>query len=90
MATKSPSKKKPSAAKKSAARKTVAKKASVKRVTKPRAAKTEAKQTARTKPLSQQARVEEAQTKIRATMRAGGIVGRVKNPDTRAIGSSNP
>ncbi len=90
MATKLPSRKKPSAAKKSAARKTVAKKATVKRVTKPRATKTEAKQTARTKPLSQQARVEEAQTKILATMRAGGIVGRVKNPDTNKLSGLGP
>ncbi len=91
MATKSPSKKKPSAAKKSAARKTVAKKTTVKRMTKPRATKTAATQKASTKPLSQMARIEETQTKIRATMRAGGIVGRVKNPDTnklRGLGST--
>ncbi len=74
MATKSPSKKKPSAAKKSAARKTVAKKTTVKRMTKPHATKTAATQKASTKPLSQMARIEETQTKIRATMRAGGIV----------------
>ena len=90
MATKSPSKKKPSAAKKSAARKTVAKKTTVKRMTKPRATKTAATQKASTKPLSQMARIEETQTKIRATMRAGGIVGRVKNPDTNKLRGLGP
>lgn len=90
MATKSPSKNKPSAAKKSAARKTVAKKATVKRVTKPRATKTAPTQKPSTKPLSQTARIEEAQTKIRATMRAGGIVGRVKKPDTRKLSGLGP
>ncbi len=90
MATKSPSKKKPSAAKKSAARKTVAKKTTVKRMTKPRATKTAATQKASTKPLSQMARIEETKTKIRATMRAGGIVGRVKNPDTKKLSGLGP
>ncbi len=90
MATKSPSKKKPSAAKKSAARMTVAKKTTVKGVTKPRATKTAAMQKATTKPLSQMARIEETQTKIRAKMRAGGIVGRVKNPDTNKLKGLGP
>ena len=90
MATKSPSKKKPSAAKKSAARMTVAKKTTVKRMTKPHATKTAAMQKASIKPLSQRARIEETQTKLRAKMRAGGIVGRVKNPDTNKLKGLGP
>ena len=47
-------------------------------------------QKATTKPLSQMARIEETQTKIRAKMRAGGIVGRVKNPDTNKLKGLGP
>ena len=90
MATKSARKMKPSAPKKSAARKTVAMKTTAKRTTKPRAMKTAAMHKASTKPLSQKARIEETQTKIRATMRAGGIVGRVKNPDTNKLRGLGP
>ncbi len=90
MATKSPSQKKPSATKKSAARKTVAKKTTVKRMTKSRATKTAPPQKASTQPLSQMARIEQTQAKIRATMRAGGIVGRVKNPETNKLRGLGP
>ncbi len=90
MATKSPSKKNSGAAKKSSARKTAAKKRTVSRVKKPRVAKSAVPHKATTKPLPQKARIEEAQTKIGGTMRAAGIVGRVKNPDTNKLRGLGP
>ncbi len=66
------------------------KKTAAQRMTKPRATKTAATQKASTKPLSKMARIEETQTKIRATMRVGGMVGRVSKSDTNKLRGLGP
>ncbi len=66
------------------------KKTAAKHMTKPRATKTAATQKASTKPLSKMVRIEETQTKIRATMRVGGMVGRVSKPDTNKLRGLGP